>query len=89
MAATTVAVPAGVTKATVHYTDERRADVPVVLICPEFSPADAREWIAAGDVPELATATRLAFVDIDSGHWPMVTKPGELARLIAEASQYP
>ena len=22
-------------------------------------------------------------VDIDSGHWPMVTKPAELARLLA------
>lgn len=87
MAAATVAVPAGVTKAVVHYSDERRFDVPVVVICPEFSPAQAREWIAAGDVPELAKAKRLAFVDLDSGHWPMLTKPAELAALIAEACQ--
>jgi hypothetical protein len=34
--------------------DERRYDVPVVLICPEFTPAQAREWIDQGGVPELA-----------------------------------
>ena len=33
---------------------ERRFDVPVVLVCPEFTTAQAKEWIDAGDVPELA-----------------------------------
>ncbi|MFD5408195.1 alpha/beta hydrolase, partial [Streptomyces griseorubiginosus] len=28
----------------------------------------------------------LDFVDIDSGHWPMFTKPAELARLLAAAA---
>ena len=56
-------------------TDERRFDVPVVLVCPEFTPAQAQEMIAAGQVPELARATRLDLVDIDSGHWPMITRP--------------
>jgi pimeloyl-ACP methyl ester carboxylesterase len=66
--------------------DERRFDVPVVLICPEFSPAQAREWIAAGEVPELTRAKRLQFVDIDSGHWPMISRPVELARLLADVA---
>jgi pimeloyl-ACP methyl ester carboxylesterase len=70
----------------VRLTDERRYDVPVVLVCPEFSPADARAWIAAGDVPELARAKHVEYVDIDSGHWPMLTKPAELARLLVEAA---
>lgn len=75
-------VPQGVAEGIVQLSDERRYDVPVTLICPEFSPEDAREWIAAGDVPELAKARRLTMVDIDSGHWPMVTRPQELADLI-------
>jgi pimeloyl-ACP methyl ester carboxylesterase len=66
--------------------DERRFDVPVVLVCPEFTPAQAREWIAAGELPELAKAKKVEFVDIDSGHWPMFTKPVELARLLAEVA---
>jgi pimeloyl-ACP methyl ester carboxylesterase len=84
----TAAIPApvGVTKGVVHLTDERRFDVPVVLVCPEFSPAQAQEWISAGDVPELARVKHLDYVGIDSGHWPMVSKPVELARLLAAAA---
>jgi len=70
----------------VHLADERRFDVPVVLVCPEFTPAQAQAWIEAGEVPELAKAKRLELVDIDSGHWPMLTKPIELARLLADAA---
>jgi len=78
-----VPVPENVTRATVRLSDERRFDVPVVLICPEFTPAAARGWIDAGDVPELARAKQVDYVDIDSGHWPMITKPAELAELLA------
>lgn len=68
--------------AVVRYTDERRFDAPVTVVCPEFSPAQARKWIDAGEVPELAAAKHLELVDVDSGHWPMVTTPAELARLL-------
>jgi pimeloyl-ACP methyl ester carboxylesterase len=82
MAAEAIPVPEAVARSVVHYTDERRFDVPVTVICPEFSPAQARQWIDAGEVPELAAAKHLELVDIDSGHWPMVTRPAELARLL-------
>ena len=86
VASTTVPVPEAVTRAQVHYRDPRRLDVPALLVCPEFGPADARAWIDAGDLPELAAAKHLELVDLDSGHWPMFTRPQELARLLAEAS---
>jgi len=82
-AAAAVPVPVGVSKGVVRLTDERRYDVPVVLVCPEFSPDQAREWIASGDVPELTRAKHVEMVDIDSGHWPMLTRPAELARILA------
>ncbi len=84
--AAAVSVPEAVAKGVVHLTDERRFNTPVVLVCPEFTPADVREWIAAGELPELAQAKRVELVDIDSGHWPMFTQPAELARLIAAAA---
>ncbi|MGW5640708.1 alpha/beta fold hydrolase [Streptomyces sp. NPDC003832] len=77
-----VPVPERVARGVVRLSDERRYDVPVVVVCPEFTPEEAREWIAAGDVPELARAGQVGFVDIDSGHWPMFSKPAELARLL-------
>lgn len=77
-----VPVPAGVATGVVELTDERRYSVPATLVCPELSPDDAREWIAAGDLPELSRAQRVDFVDLDSGHWPMLTCPDVMARAI-------
>jgi pimeloyl-ACP methyl ester carboxylesterase len=87
MAAAAVPVPEGVARGVVHLRDERRLDVPVVLVCPEFTPEEAKAWIEAGELPELARAKHLELVDIDSGHWPMFTKPAELARLLAATAE--
>ncbi|MFH9741852.1 alpha/beta fold hydrolase [Streptomyces roseolus] len=84
IASSAVPVPEAVARGVVRLADERRFDVPVALVCPEFTPAQAREWIAAGESPELARARRLTCLDLDSGHWPMATRPRELARLLAE-----
>lgn len=86
-AAAAIPVPAGVTDGVVRLADERRYDVPVVLVCPEFSPAEAKEWITRGEVAELPKSRNVSFLDIDSGHWPMITAPAELARLLAQAAQ--
>lgn len=87
IASAAIPVPEGVAKGVVRLTDERRYGVPVVLVCPEFDPAQAKEWIAAGDVPELAKAEHVEYVDIDSGHWPMFSRPAELARLLAAVAE--
>ncbi len=86
LAAEMIPVPRGVVQGTVRLSDEHRHAVPVTLICPEFTPDDARAWLAGGDLPELAAARRLELVDLDSGHWPMVTRPAELAALLADAA---
>jgi pimeloyl-ACP methyl ester carboxylesterase len=86
IAAAAIPVPEAVAKGIVHLRDERRFNVPVTLICPEFSPAEARKWIDGGDVPELARARHVEYVDIDSGHWPMFTRPAELADLLSEVA---
>jgi pimeloyl-ACP methyl ester carboxylesterase len=79
-----VPVPHGVARGVVRLTDERRFGVPVTLVCPEFSPDDARAWVAAGDLPELARVRSLSYVDLDSGHWPMTSRPDDFARLLDE-----
>ena len=86
IASATIPVPEAVATGVVRLTDERRFEVPVVLVCPEFGPEQAREWIDGGDVPELAKAKDVEMVDIASGHWPMFTKPRELAQLLASAA---
>jgi pimeloyl-ACP methyl ester carboxylesterase len=88
IASAAIPVPEGVIRGVIRLADERRYAVPVVLICPEFSPAQARQWIDHGQVPELAKSKDVSFVDIDSGHWPMISAPAELARLLAQAAEH-
>ncbi|MGO3758487.1 MAG: alpha/beta fold hydrolase [Agrococcus casei] len=77
-----IPVPSTVSHATVTYQDERRRTVPITMICPEYSPADVEEWRAAGQIPEL-DGLEIELIDIDSGHWPMFTKPAALAGALA------
>ena len=84
-----VPVPEAVARGVVRLRDERRYAVPSVLVCPEFSPAQAREWIDGGDTPELARIASLELVDIDSGHWPMFSAPKRLAELLVDAAPRP
>ena len=87
IASAAIPVPEDVARGVVQLADERRYDVPVVMVCPEFTPTQAKEWIEAGEAPELAKVKNVSFVDIDSGHWPMISAPVELARILAEAAE--
>ncbi|WP_040164240.1 alpha/beta fold hydrolase [Microbacterium gorillae] len=77
-------VSRGVALGAVRYTDAARRTVPVTVICPEFSVHDGEEWIASGEVPELSAATSVDLIDIDTGHWPMISSPDQLAEAIDE-----
>lgn len=85
-ASAAIPVPEGVIRGVVKLADDRRYDVPVVLVCPEFTPAQAREWIDHGELPELAKSKNVSCLDIDSGHWPMISAPAELAVLLSRAA---
>jgi len=67
--------------------DPRRYDVPVTVITSEMSEATLRELIAGGHpyVAELAAVKRYEIVELPTGHWPMFTKPTELAEKIVAA----
>ena len=67
--------------------DERRYDVPVTVICCEFSSEALRGWMAQGDpnVSELTKVKDVELVDLPTGHWPQLTRPRELATAILAA----
>jgi pimeloyl-ACP methyl ester carboxylesterase len=73
----------------IELSDERRHYVPVTAVCPEYTAADLRSWVESGDVPELAAVRQVDYVDLPGGHWPQLTQPVELARVILEASPSP
>jgi pimeloyl-ACP methyl ester carboxylesterase len=71
----------------VHLSDERRYDVPVTVICPEFSAAQLQSWIAQGAPPvqEFTKLHDVEYVDVSTGHWPQFTRPADLAQAIIDA----
>jgi len=76
--------PAGVVTGIQQLHDERRFDIPVTAVATEYSVADLRSWIDAG-APPVQEFTRLrdvTYVDLPTGHWPMLTRPQQLARII-------
>lgn len=64
--------------------DERRYDVPVTVVCTEFTAAMLREWIDDGldPVRELAAIREVELVDLPTGHWPQLTRPDDLGQLL-------
>jgi pimeloyl-ACP methyl ester carboxylesterase len=68
----------------VRLNDERRFDVPVTVVCPEFTSEMLRGWIERELPPvrEFTKIRQLEYVDLPTGHWPQVTRPDALAQII-------
>ncbi len=68
--------------------NDRRYYVPVTAVCPEYTAADLRGWVEAGEEPvsELARIRDVEYVDLPGGHWPQLTQPDKLARVILDAA---
>lgn len=67
--------------------DPRRYDVPVTVICCEFTANQLQQMIDGGApwVAELAAVKERVLIDLPTGHWPQFTKPVELAEAIVGA----
>lgn len=79
-----IPAPAAIATDIVHLSDERRLDIPVTAIATEYAADDLQEWIAAGEAPvqEFTRLHDVIYIDVPTGHWPMLTKPRELAAAI-------
>jgi pimeloyl-ACP methyl ester carboxylesterase len=86
-AARALPIPAKVASEKQVLSDERRYDVPVTVITSELSEATLRDLIAKGHpyTAELAKVAHHEIVELPTGHWPMLSKPAELAALVAAA----
>lgn len=80
--------PGRLTTDLAHYSDERRYDVPVTAICPEYTPAQLQGWIAEGEAgpAELGRTKDVTYVDLPTGHWPQFTSPDALAQALIEVA---
>ena len=80
--------PGGVLRGSAELTNDARLDVPTTAICTAFSSADYKTYAADG-AEFLAGYNELRnvdWVDLPTSHWPMWSKPRELADILARIS---
>ncbi|HEV2951087.1 MAG TPA: alpha/beta hydrolase [Actinomycetota bacterium] len=76
--------PGGVLRDTVELTNDARLDIPSTLICTGYSSQEYKEamdegyaWLAG-----LKEVRNITWVDLPTSHWPMWSRPKELAEII-------
>lgn len=84
-----VPVPEVVVTTPVRLDNPERLTVPVTAICTAFSAEEYRQAAEAG-VPyfaDMPNYENLTYVDLSTGHWPMWSKPEELAAILLQAGE--
>ena len=81
-----VPVPGGVIREGVELTNEARRDIPSTMICTGFTAEQYRKYAQEHDWSWLAGLRELrdvTWIDLPTSHWPMWSRPRELAAIIA------
>lgn len=83
-----VAEPAPVLRQPVELTNEARHGIPTALVCCSISGQQVLEMARAGHpmFAEVANLEHVDIVDLPTGHWPMWSRPRDLAKIIRSAS---
>jgi hypothetical protein len=80
--------PAAVVRDPVRLENDSRRDVPSTIIACSY-PAEVTMQMAREGHPmmaEVATLRDLELIDLPTGHWPMWSRPADLASAIATAA---
>ena len=67
---------------------EARRDVPTTVVCTGFTSKQVQEAVSEGYpwLAGLAELSDVTYVDLPTSHWPMWSKPRELAAILAETA---
>ena len=80
--------PAAAATGSAPLTNDARLDIPTTAICTAFSSADYKEYAKQG-MPFLAGYNELRnidWVDLPTSHWPMWSRPKDLADILARVA---
>lgn len=80
--------PATVARAPLRLENESRRNIPSTIIACSYPSAALIQMAREGHpmMAEAATLRHLEFVDLPTGHWPMWSRPADLAAVIAHAA---
>lgn len=78
--------PAEVARQPLALSDDARGGVPVTVVCASYSAQQIREMSEAGHpwFEELSRYQSVRLVDLPTGHWPMWSRPDDLADELRE-----
>ena len=85
-----VPVPGNLLREGVELTNDARRDIPSTIIATGYTSDDYRKYAAENDWPWLAGIGELrdlTWVDLPTSHWPMWSKPNELAAIIGDVAK--
>jgi pimeloyl-ACP methyl ester carboxylesterase len=70
-------------------TNDRRLDVPSTIVCTSMTSDQIKAAVEAGYpwIAGLVDLRNVIYVDLPTGHWPMWSRPQELAAVIGDAAQ--
>jgi pimeloyl-ACP methyl ester carboxylesterase len=81
--------PGGVLREAVELTNDARLDIPTTVVCTGYSSDEYRDAMKEGYdfVAGLAELHDLTWVDLPTSHWPMWSRPAELASIIGDVAK--
>ena len=81
--------PGGVLREAHTFTDDRRLDIPSTVICTGFTSEQYKDAVKEGYafLAGLAELRDVTWVDLPTSHWPMWSRPKELAAVIGDVAR--
>ena len=78
--------PGAALREAAELTNDARLDLPSTVICTGFPSADYKDAVQKGYafVAGLADLRNVTYVDLPTSHWPMWSRPRELAAIIGD-----
>lgn len=80
--------PAAALRGEWHFTDDARRGIPSTIVCTAFPSSEYQKGVEEGHaflagIPELEDLT---WVDLPTSHWPMWSRPADLAAIVADVA---
>jgi pimeloyl-ACP methyl ester carboxylesterase len=86
-----VPVPGGVLREAPQLTNDARLDIPTTAICTGYTSDEYKDAIKQGYswLGGFAELRNITWVDLPTSHWPMWSRPKELADIIGDVASAP
>ena len=81
--------PGAVLRQAIELTNDARLDIPSTIICTGFSSDEYKAAVKEGHefVAGLTELRDVTWVDLPTSHWPMWSRPEELAAIIGDVTK--